>query len=205
MVLLPSTYLGPISYYRILAAHKVVTREGWENYVKQTYRNRCSILGANGKLDLGIPVQRTGNRKLMKDVKICNDEKWQRLHWMSIETVYRSSPYFEYYEDDLKPYYEKEYEFLMDFNTDIECEILQLLGINMSFKMTETYEKKVTDVLDYRSSVNPRNISEDNQQRYTQVFGKPDAFVSDLSIIDLLFNLGPESVKYLRAEVKRIF
>lgn len=198
-VLVPSTYLGPISYYKILVSHGTIVREKWENYVKQTYRNRCSILGANGKLDLGIPVQHTGNREVMKDVKISNYERWQRLHWRSIETAYRSSPYFEYYEDDLKPFYEKEYEFLMDFNTDLEMALLELLGIEVTFKATESYEEQLSNGLDYRNALSPKIATDDSHKPYTQVFGAPDAFVSDLSIIDLLFNLGPNSAEYLRS------
>ena len=201
-VLMPSTYLGPISYYKILAAHDSVLRESMENYVKQTYRNRCSILGANGILDLGIPVKHTGNRDVMKDVKISNYERWQRLHWRSIETAYRSSPYFEYYEDDLKPFYDKEYQFLMDFNTDLEMAVLELLDIKVTFKSTESYAENLADGLDYRSSLSPKIDADESHIPYTQVFSTPETFVPDLSIIDLLFNLGPESVSYLRSDSK---
>jgi len=122
-VLVPSLYLGPISYYKILANSDLVIREEWEHYIKQTYRNRCTILGANGKLDLGIPIQHTGKRSLMKEVKIANDERWQRLHWRTIETAYRSSPYFEYYEDDFSSFYIDEYNSLLDFNNAIESAV----------------------------------------------------------------------------------
>ncbi len=198
-VLLPSTYLGPISYYKILAAQDIVIREQWENYVKQTYRNRCSILGANGKLDLGIPIKHTGNREVIKDVRISNDERWQRLHWKSIETAYRSSPYFEYYEDDLKPYYEREYEFLMDFNTNVELKVLELLDIDVTFTSTESYEKDLSDFVDHRNSFSPKIAASEVNTSYTQVFGTPEAFIPNLSIIDLLFNLGPNSTEYLRS------
>ena len=124
--LLPTTYLGPISYYKLLVQSPFSVIEKHEHYVKQTCRSRCYIYGANGILKLVIPVQSTGNQTAMKDVLIANDTNWQILHWRSICSAYRSSPFFEYYEDELATFFSKPFEKLMDFNHEIQKKILEI-------------------------------------------------------------------------------
>jgi len=193
--LLPSVYLGPIDYYGIIANSNEVIIEQHENFVKQSYRNRCHIYAANGLLKLAVPIRHKGERQIVKDVVIANDEQWQKLHWKSICTAYRSSPYFEYYEDDFAPFYEKEYKFLMDLNREL-CELITgLLGIELTTSQTTSYEANPEGVRDLRSSSEDQH--QEKNERYLQVFESKHGFIPNLSIIDLLFNLGPQASEYL--------
>ena len=201
--LLPICYLAPISYYAILAASENIALEKHEHFVKQTYRNRCSICGANGRLDLIIPIQHKGERQVMKDVRIANSEKWQALHWKSLEAAYRSSPYFEYYEDDLQPFYERPFEFLTDLNLELQALILKLLRFSVEFDHTLSYHKVPADSTDLRGACDPKEPSSDlvSLKDYIQVFSDRNGFLSDLSIVDLLFNQGPDALEYLSTHV----
>lgn len=203
LTILSSAYLPPVEYYsELINANGQILIESMEHFIKQSHRNRAVILTANGKLNLSIPVYKgSGNRTIMKEVKISNGHPWQRMHWLSIETAYRSSAYFEYYEDRLRPYYERKYEWLMDFNNDLfEC-LNELLKIQLSFSSTEEYKKEYpAAVSDRRSSLYSKKTAPEcyqNVKSYYQVFSDRQDFIPNLSIVDLLFNCGPESKKYL--------
>ncbi len=198
-----TAYLAPIEYFVQILKYKKIFIEKDENYIKQTYRNRCCIYGANGKLTLSIPVDKgMRNHKKIIDTRISYDVFWQKLHWKSIKSAYNSSPFFIYYEEYLKPFYTKKYKFLIDYNFDILKMLLNQIGIDIDIDFTEKYIKNYTDTIDLRSITNPKlNKNKINSNRemhsYIQVFGSKFGFIPNLSIIDLLFNEGPNTLNYL--------
>ena len=196
----PIFYLGSIEYYHQLLNNKVIF-EQHENFIKQTYRNRCSIYGANGKLNLIIPLERTGDRRVIKDLKIANNQRWQELHWKSIQAAYRSSPYFEFYEDDFYPFYQTQFELLTEFNLSLHNKICELLNIDFSKSLSSSYQN-IEPIDDYRLKFNakkPAQIINFYDKEYIQVFSNKKGFINNLSIIDLLFNEGPNSIQYLKS------
>ena len=199
--LLSTAYLGPIQYYLKLLEYPSILFEHYEHYEKQTYRNRCCIYGANGKLNLIIPVQHTGDRITIKDVKISYDSDWQKLHWRSIQAAYRSSPYFEYYEDELAPFFTKKYKLLIEFNEALQLRILGILGLKIKSSHTTSYQTAYQDTTDCRNYFSPKletlNFKLETNFPYQQVFEDKHGFIPNLSIIDLLFNLGTDAVSYL--------
>lgn len=201
-VFLSSAYLAPIQYYSKLANFPVYI-EKQENYVKQTYRNRCNIASANGVLALTIPVDKGNELKcLTKDVRIAYQEDWQTLHWRAIISAYNSTPFFEYYRDDFAPFYEKKWEFLFDFNNEIQQKVIELLDIDVDIKFTEGYKMDFSaNEIDMRESIHPKKNTGDNEfslSPYYQVFEHKFGFLPNLSIIDLLFNMGNEAVIVLQ-------
>ena len=189
-------YFPSIQYIGALIKAKEVSFTLESNYQKQTYRNRCSIYGANGKLNLTIPIQHTKRDGHQKDssVKIMREENWQILHWKSLTSAYRSSPYFEFYEDELKEVFFRQTKKLMDYNIDLlEC-ILSLLEIDLSYSFKESYSP-LTPLEE--SLINAKKQSTISQPVYQQVFATKHGFIPHLSILDLLFNLGPQSIDYL--------
>lgn len=196
-LILSSVYLGNIDYFTILNQNIEIRIDVFEHFQKQSFRNRSVILGANGVLNLIIPLDKRGNRTKMIDVKIDNSQRWQNIHWRSIESAYRSSPYFQFYEDDLKPFYNKEYISLVDFNSAIQNQIIELLGIDV--KLTNTSHYETSNGIDYRKTLHPKKevSSFFVPEPYTQVFSERNGFFSNLSILDLLFNEGPNAVNFL--------
>jgi len=199
-LILPAFYLPPVSYFRAIQSTALpILIEQYEHYPKQTYRTRTSICSANGKLDLIVPVQ-GGNKghTQMKDVKISYEWDWQRLHWMSLQTAYRSSAYFEYYEDDFLPFYQQRYEWLLDYNVAQLELLLRLLKIERSLGRTESYYPDYAPQLDFRNSIHPKRANPTiTDKPYYQVFENKHGFLSNLSVVDLLFNQGLQSKGYL--------
>ena len=189
-------YFPSIQYVKALIKAKETTFTLESNYQKQTYRNRCSIYGANGKLNLTIPIQHTKRDGHQKDssVKIMWEENWQILHWKSLTSAYRSSPFFEFYEDELKEVFFKQPEKLMDFNIGLLKCILSFLEIDFSFSFEEDYSSLSS--LE-ESLINAKKEATINYPIYQQVFANKHGFIPHLSIVDLLFNLGPQSIDYL--------
>lgn len=194
-----SNYLAPIEYYFHLIKSDEIIIDTCENYVKQTYRNRCQVLSPNGVQNLSIPLIKARQRKIIKDVQIAYDDNWRKLHWKSFESAYRSSPYFEYYEDDFYPFYhDKEYKYLVDFNDDLQQKIIELLSIETKTLKSNSYQENVAVEHDFRNSISPKNTSALNFNHYIQVFGDRNGFKPNLSIVDLLFNEGPNAVNYMK-------
>lgn len=195
----PLFYLPPIEYFNRMVQHKdIILIENAEHFQKQSYRNRASIHSPNGKLDLIVPVIRGSKvHTKVKDVKICYDFNWQRLHLMSLQTSYRSSAYFEYYEDDLLIFYEKKWDFLFDYNEEFLSILMRFLKININYSYTGNFENDYSVSLDFRESIHPKKPSLINSSNYFQVFEERNGFLPNLSIVDLLFNQGPQSIKYL--------
>lgn len=191
-ILLSAAYLAPVEYYTILANSKEILLEGHEYYQKQTYRSRCKISTANGTMDLSIPVDKSG-KKLIRDIRISAHNDWQTHHWRSIESAYSSSPFFEYYSDDIQPFFEKKWVFLWDFNLEIQQVICNLLEINPKIAITDTYKMSATGILDLRDRIHPKKNSLIEIGPYYQVFEQKYGFIANLSILDLLFNMGNEA------------
>lgn len=199
-VYLSTAYLGPIQQYAKMVQYPVVYLECCENYVKQTYRNRCTIAAANGPLSLSVPIIKPDSLKcLTKDIRISDHGNWRHLHWNALCSAYNMSPFFEYYADDFAPFYEKRFAFLLDFNEQLRELICNLLDITPDIRQTETYEPTVSH--DCRESIQPRHPSPDpdfTPRPYYQVFQEKFGFQPNLSIVDLLFNMGPESILFLQ-------
>ncbi len=195
----PLFYLPPVDYFSEIVQNKDhLFIENAENFEKQSYRNRASIHSPNGKLDLIVPVIKgSKNHTNVKDVKISYDFKWQRLHLLSLQTSYRSSAYFEFYEDDLTPFYEKKWEFLFDYNEELLNLMLRFLKIKTEYSYTNNFEKDSFENVDFRNSIHPKRPVSQNIKTYFQVFEDRNGFLPNLSIVDLLFNQGPQSTKYL--------
>ena len=200
-ILLHPTYFPSIAHFVAMVQADTVIFEVEDNYQKQTYRNRCHIYGANGRLSLNIPVHHTHkNRQLYRDVKISNDSKWQLQHWKSLQSAYRTSPFYEYYEDDLAPLFHDRYEFLMDFNFACLDIVLDCLQFEITYQKTQIFEKESTLAIDARSLVNARKEQQFELLPYTQVFSNKHGFISNLSILDLLCNEGTTSLNYLETQ-----
>ena len=200
-ILLSSAYLAPVQYYtKLLHSHgDAVYVEAFENYAKQTYRNRCIIADANGPLALTIPTEKTGEGKcLMRDIRISNHGNWRHQHWNALEAAYRHTPFFQYYEDDFRPFYEKEIPFLYDFNMQLTHLVCDLIGIGASLVPTEQFAQNPDGMADFRTSISPKAPWQEDREfspaAYYQVFQEKHGFLPNLSIVDLLFNMGPESI-----------
>lgn len=194
-----SHYLAPLEYYFHLINNTTVVIDIYENYVKQTYRNRCSILSPNGAQNLTIPLVKARQRKRIKNMRISYDDNWRKIHWKSLEAAYRSSPYFEYYEDEFYPFYHGEkYESLIDFNWDLQQKIIELLNIDLAIEKSTEYVDDQSISADYRNSFSPNKEAKLKFTPYIQVFGDRNGFISNLSILDLLFNEGPNTVNYIK-------
>lgn len=179
--------------------------EQQENYAKQTYRNRCTLLSANGPLDLTIPiVKKSGNKMPIKDVTIEYSTPWQKIHWKAIESAYKSSPYFEHLEDILKPNYEKQTKYLFDFNLNLLGLLLGFLEIKVNIETTKeyihSYPANFTDLRGISPKGDSHQLLDPNKKviPYYQVFSHKMPFVPNLSILDLICNEGLLSIEILK-------
>jgi len=205
-VILSTTYLGPVCYYSRFFLSYPVLIEKHENYLKQSYRNRCLIYGANGPLTLVVPVQRGSFHKTaINKLEIDYDTDWQANHWRSIISSYKSAPFFEFYIDDLIPYYQQKFRFLIDYNTSLMKVFLCHLEIKQGFSFTKSFIKQYSSkLLDFREKIHPKISFRDpffKNLEYTQVFSPKHGFIPNLSILDLLFNLGPGSAEFLQKSI----
>jgi hypothetical protein len=198
-VLLSTAYFPPVSYmYVCLQADKVFI-ERFETYPKQTCRNRCRICGPNGVQTLSVPVVKVnGNHTLTKDIRIAASVPWQRLHRRSIETAYNNSPFFLYYKDDFASVFEKKFDFLLDLNSHILAILFKILRLETEAGYTDQYIKIPAGIRDWRESSGKKGpVINANFPSYSQVFSPKLGFIPDLSILDLIFNQGPESGDFL--------
>jgi len=195
-MIFPVFYFGPVSYFGKLIRTECYRFEAFEHFPKQTYRNRCYIQGANGKLRLAIPIKHNGAR-MMKDIQVANDYNWQKEHFKSLTSAYKSSPYFEFYEDDLAPVFEQKVKFLLDLNLKTLEFISSKLKLDLKFDLTEKYDL-IGESSDFRNHFNAKADPENNFPEYIQVFNEKFGFMPDLSILDLLCNEGPKSTTYLQ-------
>ncbi|SFU56058.1 WbqC-like protein family protein [Pustulibacterium marinum] len=207
--LLHPTYFPSIAQFSVIVKSDAIVFEKFDNFQKQTYRNRMYVYGANGKQMLSIPIKHTGKdgRQLYKDVKVENDFPWQKQHWKSLQTAYRTSPFFEFYEDEIAPLFEKKQEYLLDFNISTFETISDCLQLETDYSFTNSYATEITDnddLTDFRKLVNAKKINTPSFDTYTQVFDSKEGFLNNLSILDLLFNEGPNSLTYLEDQFLKI-
>ena len=255
--LLSTTYFGPVQWYQKLYRHEAVEIEQWESFQKQTYRNRCLIATTQGVQALTVPIERqftddysavssadkeglasksTVNSKpstvnYIKDIRISDHGNWRHLHWNALMSAYGESPFFEYYQDDIRPFFEKRWDYLFDFNEAIREKMCELLDIQPKVSFTEkftVYSLQFTDdysavssadkeglaskstvnskpstvnsINDFRDAINPKHPLPDpdfEPRPYYQVYQQKHGFLPNLSIVDLLFNMGPEGIFYL--------
>jgi hypothetical protein len=194
----PLFYLPPIHYFTALKESQGdILLEMHEHFPKQTYRNRASIHSPNGKLDLIVPVERgVLAHRPIKDVRISYEFNWQRIHWLSLQTSYRSSAFFEFYEDDFTPFYEKKWKFLVDYNQELLSLISRLLKLDFLFTPTTEYKIAETE-LDFRKALHPKVELLFSSTPYYQVFEDRNGFIENLSVVDLLFNQGPHARNHI--------
>lgn len=198
--LIHPTYFPNIAHFVAMVNSNSVCFEVCDNYQKQSFRNRTEIYGANGKLALTVPVSYTQkNRQLYKDVKIANDDNWQQLHLKSLQSAYSMSPFFEFYIDDLMPLFEKRFDYILDLNLYCFEVLLESLQMNLVIAKTQSYEKEPVGKTDFRPLV-MRNHKVNTLETYTQVFTEKHGFIPNLSILDLLFNEGPNTELYLKRQ-----
>ena len=206
--LLQTTYFGPIQWYQKLYRYDHCLIEQYDSFQKQTYRNRCVIATANGTQALTVPIEHlpltSHPSPLVKDLRISDHNQWRRVHWNALQSAYSESPFFEYYADDLHPFFEKKYDFLIDFNEDIRQKVCELIDFKPSVEYTKEFTSdnslQTSVIFDFRDVINAKHPKPDadfEAKEYWQVFQHKHGFQSNLSILDLLFNLGPESVFYL--------
>lgn len=214
--LLSSTYFGPVQWYQKLNRYDECLIEQYESFIKQTYRNRMVIATTNGPLALTIPTNHDTSMA-MKDIHISDHANWRHVHWNALLSAYGESPFFEYYQDDIRPFYEKKYEFLFDFNMETMQKMIELLDIRPNISLTDHYvlseERRTksegisilhstpcTPISDFRESIRPKHPLPDPEftpRRYYQVYEQKHGFIPNMSILDLLFNEGNEAIFHL--------
>lgn len=202
MTVIELQYLPESAYIAQFLIHKKLLIEGYEHYVKQSYRNRCRILGANGVDQLSVPVQGSGSKILSRDIKIDHSQKWLNRHWRAIQSAYGRAPYFEYYADDYAEIFKKQHKFLFDLNMEMLTQCLDHLHFGIEITQTEAYIESPAN--DLKDKINPKagrfsGISFE-EKPYQQVFGSK--FVEHLSIIDLIFCEGPQAGDLIRSGIK---
>ena len=192
---LSTTYFGPVQWYQKLHRYDQVVIDGEERFLKQTYRNRCLIATTQGVQALTVPVVHD-SKSSISDVLISDHGNWRHLHWQALQSAYGDSAFFEYYEDDLRPFFkENNWERLVDYNDAICRKVGELLDIQPSI-----VHQSSQDCSDFRLVINPKHPLEDSEfmpRKYYQVYQQKHGFLSNLSILDLLFNMGPESIFFL--------
>ncbi len=201
-LLVSTAYLPNINFFEEILRSEKIFIEKYENFPKQTYRNRTYILSANGVMPLVVPVNKGRSGKILtKDITLNYDENWQKQHFRSIMSAYKSAPFYDFFIDEFLIFFEKKYKFLIDFNFDILLKINKLLHIEKEIGFTDEFVKNVDiNTKDLRFSLNFKNFDKQiitSQKPYIQVFADRFDFVANLSIIDLIFNLGPEARTYL--------
>ncbi len=208
-VVLSTAYLPPIQYVTKFILYNTVWMEQHENYMKQTYRNRCLILGSNGPLTLSIPIVKQHNEKIpIRNVLIDYSLSWQKIHWKAIESAYGKSPFFLYYKDDMLPFFTKKYETLFEYNFEIITAISKILGLSKEMRLTSEFQKTYEHADDLRHRIHPKPGALQDLDfktiEYYQTFGNKFSFAAGLSILDLLFNEGNESISILKKSISKL-
>jgi len=195
-----TSYLPSIDYISTILQYDKIFIEAYENYPKQTFRNRCQIATANGIQTLTVPIEKYDTHKcITRDIRISEHGNWRNLHWHALVSAYNLSPFFEYYADDFLPFYKKKYKYLIDYNYELLTLIFNLLNLSPKMYFTEMFEPEVTH--DFRTSLTCRKsfsgIENIKIKPYYQVFSQKYGFIPNLSVVDLLFNMGNEAIFFL--------
>lgn len=199
-LLLHPTYFPSISHFVAMAKADTITFEAEDNFQKQTNRNRMYIYSPNGTQLLNIPVKhsQTAHQKF-KDTKIEDAFDWQKQHFKSLEAAYRTSPFFEYFEDDIRPLFEKKHTYMMDLNFQAMEIVCDCLGMELKYEKTSEFFHEVNEMKDFRYLVNGKKDTSEFEP-YTQVFNEKHGYINNLSILDLLFNEGRYALDYLKKQ-----
>ena len=197
-IVVSTAYLPPVEYFSIISRAGEISIEREENYIKQTYRNRCYILSAHGPQLLSVPVYLGSLHKTpVKDIKIDYSKRWQQVHLRAITASYNSSPYFEFYFEYVEKTISKNHQFLLDLNMELTMAVLEMLKVRKILSYTTYFEPVMNNENDFRYKISPKNKSPFSVKRYTRVFNIDKDYIPGLSIIDLVFNMGPDSIDYL--------
>lgn len=196
-ILLSTAYFPPIEYFRLIRGAEEILIEHEENFVKQSYRNRCLILTSGGIMTLSVPVMKGGpGNKPVKDIRIDYSKRWQQVHIGALTSSYNRSPYFQYYNEKISPAILKNYTYLLDLNLELLKICLEILKLKKDLSYTKFFEQESKREYDFRYTISPKILSRVHGMPYIQVFGS-GSFTSGLSILDLIFNTGPEAAGYL--------
>ena len=199
-IIIHPSYFPSISHFVSIAKADLVTFEMEDNFQKQTNRNRMYIYSPNGIQLLNVPIKHSKEKhQRMKEVKIENDFDWQKQHFKSLEAAYRTSPFFEYFEDDILPIFKKKHTFLMDLNLETMSIVSKCLKLEFDYNETLEYFHQVDDKIDYRNLISGKKDTSQFES-YMQVFGDKYGYLNNLSILDLLFNEGRYALDYLRKQ-----
>lgn len=199
-IIIHPTYFPNIFSFKTIINSTNILFEVNDHYVKQTLRNRTSIHAANGKLNLSVPVKFSSTKKeKYKDIRICYDSNWQKIHLKSIESAYKNSPFYDFFEDYFINFYNKKEKFLVDLNFSSIRLIFEILEKELNCNFTNEYLEKYVDLTDYRSLLTNKNFNEKvNFKNYTQVFQEKNGFIENLSSIDLIFNKGLDFEDFIK-------
>ena len=202
-ILMNTAYFPPVQYMEQIKTCDEVLVEQFENYGKQSYRNRCDIMTANGVMTLSVPVAKGPSPKtLVKDIAIDYSTNWQKLHFKGIESAYKNSPFYDYYIDNFLPVFERKEKYLLDLNTRLLAELLDLLRLPRPVRLTDDYVPCPASAIDLRDTIHPKPSRRRAEaplraEPYHQTFADRYPFVPNLSVLDLLFNTGPDATAYL--------
>lgn len=205
-VLLVTSYWPNLHYFFYVLNASIIHIEQFDNYSKQSYRNRTQILSANGVLNLSIPIKKNKSEKVVNAIEISYKEDWQKNHWRAITSAYKNSPYFDFFEEDLKVFYSNKYNLLIDYNIDQLKFIIKVLKQKKNIQLTKQYESNPDSVIDLRTIIHPKQsylsdklVANKLDQSYYQTFENKISFTPNLSILDLLFNKGLQTIDYLKS------
>ena len=205
-VLLVTSYWPNLHYFFYVLNASIIHIEQFDNYSKQSYRNRTQILSANGILNLSIPIKKNKSEKVVNAIEISYKEDWQKNHWRAITSAYKNSPYFDFFEEDLKVFYSNKYNLLIDYNIDQLKFIIKVLKQKKNIQLTKQYESNPESVIDLRTIIHPKQsylsdklVANKLDQSYYQTFENKISFTPNLSILDLLFNKGLHTIDYLKS------
>ena len=205
-VLLVTSYWPNLHYFFYVLNASIIQIEQFDNYSKQSYRNRTQILSANGILNLSIPIKKNKSEKVVNAIEISYKEDWQKNHWRAITSAYKNSPYFDFFEEDLRVFYSNKYNLLIDYNTDQLKFIVKVLKQKKNIQLTKQYESNPDSVIDLRTIIHPKQsylsdklVANKLDQSYYQTFENKISFTPNLSILDLLFNKGLQTIDYLKS------
>ncbi|MEG1950297.1 MAG: WbqC family protein [Odoribacter sp.] len=202
-LLLSTAYFPPVSYFAAIKQAPEVVIEQFENFAKQSYRNRCLLLSANGVIPLTVPVAKANSKTLIRDLKIIYAEPWQKIHLRGITSAYKNSPYYDYYIDELMPYFERKETYLFDLNTVLLEKILEIIPLHSNLRLSNDYlAVPDPDDTDLRNAIHPKPARRTPAvplplRPYRQTFNDRFPFTPDLSILDLLFCTGPDAARLL--------
>ena len=206
--LLSTAYWAPVQWFTKIVSHSQVLIEQFETFPKQSFRNRCALYGPNCVQTLQVPILKSDTHNPMtRDIRIAYQTPWQKNHFNTIRSLYKSSPFFDYYADDILPFYERRFDFLLDYNRAILEVCLKWLKMPDNTALTADYVH-TPDCPDYRNTIHPKQSHQSADphfapQPYTQVFGERFGLIPNLSIIDLVMNCGPEALQVLRESCEK--